>query len=106
MCSKGIYVALTSLVTPEDIIYFTVERGAMILNRQDHLSCTGFSCLFVSWKDEELCPLSTETCAWSLSEMPQAQSPLLQKLHLAGAVCGTALLGGSERNFSLWGRSH
>lgn len=71
-------------------------RGAIIFNKQDPLSRTGFSCLFVSWKDEDSCPLSTETYAWGLSEMPQAQSPLLQKLHLSDAVDGTCS-GGDHR---------
>lgn len=73
----------------------------MIFDKQDHLSCTGFSCLFVSWKDEEGCPLSTETYAWGLSETPQAQSPLPQKLHLSDAVDRTALTGDQRGIFPL-----
>lgn len=57
------------------------DRGPMIFEEQD---C--FSCLFVTRKAEEVCPLFAGTGARGLAEMPQAQSLLLQHLYLSGAV--------------------
>lgn len=47
-----------------------------------------------------LSPLHRNLCS-GLSEMPQAQSPLLHKLHLSDAVDGTVLGGSREEFFPL-----